>query len=323
MFKNQWIWLVPVAFVFVGCKKPADYMYNHPDPVHMNSSVKVKEFVGTNQIDILWVIDNSGSMQAHQQNVLNNMDQFIQTLAAATTLDWKSGLISTTLTDSPYAGFDPGTELLSSDPQVGAKFKSAVGRLGLDGDGTERMFAPMEKVLDNYPNFLRPGAGLAIIIISDAPEQSSVDVNQFLGYIKQAKGSLSNVYFYGFLNPVDWCVPTDDTWSWAGSPFETLSTSLPGHVYKLCDPKFASNLTDLGQNLGHLATSSFYRLKKRPIASTLKVYYQGQEVPGGPRSAGGYWIFDVNQNAIEFSDLSFASGNNASVDVSYDVDDGT
>src|SRR5665213_181303 len=144
-------WLgLPVAaavlFLF-GCNKPGDFLYVHPNPIHIDSSVKIKQF-SSNKLDILWVIDNSNSMAAHQQDVINNMGTFITSLTGNTTLDWKSGLVSTDISDPPYAGFDPGTELLSSDPQVGTKFNAAIARLGTNGSGYEMMFSPMEKVLN-------------------------------------------------------------------------------------------------------------------------------------------------------------------------------
>jgi hypothetical protein len=316
--------VLPIVILLSGCQRPADYLYDHPETKHVNSTVKVKEFVSTNRLDILWVIDNSGSMTYHQKNVIANMDSFINSLSStANTLDWKSGLISTTLTDAPYAGFAPGTELMSSDPQVASKFKHAVARLGTDGDGTERMFDPIVKAIKNYPNFLRADAAFALIIISDAPEQSSMKVDTFLQTMKKfLGGTLNSMYFYGFLNPVDWCVPTDDRWDWAGSPFEFMSKQLQGKVYQLCDPNFASNLTNLGQNLGHLATTSTYRLPSRPRVSSLKVYYNGKELPSGAKEKGGYWLFNVATNSIEFSDLSFAPGSNEAVDIVYDLDNG-
>jgi len=53
-------------------------------------------------------------------------------------------------------------------------------------------------------------------------------------------GDLGLTFFYGFLNPNEWCKPTDSPWDWAGSPFQTVSNLIQGHVYKLCDPNFAA-----------------------------------------------------------------------------------
>jgi hypothetical protein len=318
--------LIPLCVSFLvlfGCTKPSDYFYIHPTPMHVDRTVPIKEMTGTNELDILWVIDNSGSMGTHQQDVINNMNVFITALAANTTLNWKSGLISTDISDQPYAGFTSGTELLSGDPNVAQKFEAAVGQLGINGSGIEQTFDPVVQAMTNYPDFHRPGAAFALILISDAPEQSyNTNVTQFIQFLTGLNGNLDYTFFYGFLNPQDWCIPTDDPWTWMGSPFQILNTALQGQVYKLCDPNFANNLKNLGANLGQQFTASRIYLKEIPKPETIQVIYQGVVIKGGPRSSGGYWIYRPDINAIEFSDLSFAPSQNAAVEVSYDADNG-
>ena len=310
--------------LLVNCQKPNDFRYVVPEAPHVNNKVNVKELIGANQLDILWVIDNSGSMGTHQKNVIANMDQFITALSSSSNLDWRSGLISTSQGEPPYAGFDSTSMLESRDPIVGARFKAAIRKLGIGGDSEEKMFQPIEDVLTKYPNFLRPNAGLAIIVISDAPEQSGPNfaADQFVQYIRKAKGNLDQVFFYGFLNPVDWCTPTDDTWKWAGSPFERVNKLMKGQIYKLCDPKFANNLTDLGRDLSREFLSSRIFLKDRPRVSSIQILHQGKKIQGGARDTGGFWTYRADLNAVEFSDLSFAPGTTEFVQLLYDIDDG-
>ena len=311
-----------VALGLMACQRPSDYLYVHPEPPKFKAQVKVKELIGTNQLDILWVIDNSGSMSSHQQNVIANMDRFITSLTAKSSLDWRSALISTSIADDPYAGMKKGTELVYSDPDVARKFKAAVANLGTSGDATEQTFDPVVKALTNYPQFLRPTAALAIILISDAPEQSKMDVVSFIQFLQRAKGNLTSIYFYGFLNPSDWCPSTDSDFAWAGNPFEKLNKQLKGQIYKLCDPNFSNNLSDLGKNLGQELTSFRIYLKDIPRIDTMKILYKGNELKAGGPEEGGVWTYRIDVNAIEFSDLSFAPGLNESVDVHFDVDDG-
>lgn len=310
------------AFGSAGCGRPSDFLYVHPESPKVEAQVKIKELVGTNQLDILWVIDNSGSMSSHQQNVIANMDRFITSLTAKSSLDWRSGLISTSVDDEPFGGFKSGDMLEYSDPGVAAKFKAAVAKLGTNGDATEKTFEPVMKALTNYPRFLRPSAALALIVISDAPEQSKIDVGAFVQFLQRAKGNLSSIYFYGFLNPSDWCTSTDEAFTWAGNPFEILNKQLKGQIYKLCDPNFSNNLSDLGKNLGQELSSFRIYLKDIPRIGTIRVTYNGQPLMGGPKDKGGFWTYRIDINAIEFSDLSFAPGVNESVKVNFDVDNG-
>ena len=321
--KLRRIFAISFLGLILGCDKPTNFNYLVPDTVVVRKEVSIKQLIGTNQLDILWVIDNSGSMRDHQQNVIRNMNKFITALTNSSTLDWKSGLISTALVDAPYGGFVAGDEWYYNDPNVGQKMVNAVSRLGTGGDATERTFGPVLQALQRYPNFLRQGGALAIIVISDAPEQSQMPADQFVQALSNFKGGLAGVYFYGFLNPRDWCQPTDDTWTWMGSPFQQVNTMVKGKFYKLCDPDFAANLADLGKNLGEQVSKSRIYLTSVPRLDTIRVYYKNQELPGGPKAMGGQWMYRVDLNAIEFHDLSFAPGPNETVRLSFEVDDGT
>lgn len=217
-------------------------------------------------------------------------------------------------------GLDPTDLMDYSMPNAGARFKAAVRRLGLDGDAYEKTFIPVQNALTRYPNFARPGAYLAIILVSDAPEQSRMSVQDFLKVLVAAKGDLKHVLFYGFMAPRDWCpMSADDEWYWRGSPFEELLTHVGGAAYKLCDPQFGRNLSNLGSNLAKAVTIPRIFLDQRPRVASLKVMYHGQEIPGGPK---GFWTYNYSANAIELNDLSFAPGDNESVRVLYDIDDG-
>jgi hypothetical protein len=309
----------------LGCQKKTDYLYFSKNDKPVSFEHKLKETtVGEGDLDILWVIDNSGSMSAHQNTVIANMAQFVDGLVKTSSakLRWKMGLISTDTEDSPYIGFRAGDELDHTMANAADRFKLAVGRLGTNGDAIEKDYDPIVNALTAYPNFLRPEAFLAIITVSDASEQSNMLTSDFVNFIKQAKGGdLNKVFFFAFANPIEWCSPTDDVFYWQGSKLQELLTVVHGSAYKLCDPNFGNNVANLGSYIASSIASPKISLPDHPILSTLKVWYKDQEVRGGPKSAGGFWEYSVNLNAIVFSDLSFAPGADESVRVSYELDE--
>ncbi len=308
------------SLILAGCNRPSDFLYVVPDARHVDAQYKLKEMTGNANLDILWVIDNSGSMQPHQQTVIANTDKFIDGLVQGSTLRWRIGMISTTVYDAPYLGMAPGDLADYSMPDVNLRFKSAVQRLGLNGDVTEETYEPVVNTLTKYPGFLRPDAWLAIILVSDAPEQSGMTTDLFVQNLMRFKnGKKDKVLFYGFLNPTDWCLATDDPFSWLGSKFEMLLRQISGSAFKLCDPLFGNNLANLGANLASVVVTPRMVLKDRPIPATIRVFHGAQEVPGGKN---GYWIYRSDWNAIVFNDLSFAPGNDESVRIVYDIEDG-
>jgi hypothetical protein len=312
------------VFASLSCTDKSDYLYLHPEPKHVSAEHKLTELVTDADLDILWVIDNSGSMANHQQTVYDNVDQFINNLVTGSTLHWKMGLISTDKGDSPYLGFRAGDEVDYSMADAADRFKAAVRKLGTNGDGTERMYDPVLSTFQNFPNFLRANTTLAIILVTDAPEQSSTSTQDFVnGLIKLKQGNAGKLLFYGFLNPSDWCLPTDDAWMWAGSKYEQLTKLVKGAANKLCDPNFGANLATLGTDLTKAVAVPRITLPDIPIPSSIRVYHGNDLIPGGLPGKGNYWQYIINLNAIIFSDLSFSTGDQDKVRVVYDIDDGT
>jgi hypothetical protein len=155
------------------------------------------------KIDILWVIDNSGSMETSQQNVIANFNSFIQRFQTLN-YDFNMAFISTdaymdatdtngaykntycvafnkkcsVLRDGPgknataslHSGIPIITKLTANIPQV---FNLNAAQ-GIQGYGDERAFQSFKTALENPLNsgFRRPDAYLAIIIVSDEDDFS-------------------------------------------------------------------------------------------------------------------------------------------------------
>jgi hypothetical protein len=136
--------------------------------------------------DILFVIDDSGSMAGEQATLQAGLDAFIQELASyAVQSDFQIGVTTTSVVDFGVA--DDGTSggdlvsppgvMVSSDPALVTKFQSAVV-VGTSGYGREQPFTAarraVEKSAAGGPNagFLRAGAKLAIVFLSDEDDCS-------------------------------------------------------------------------------------------------------------------------------------------------------
>lgn len=156
------------------------------------------------KIDILWVIDNSGSMQTSQQAVANNFQRFIEKFRdngfdfqiAVTTSDGYKDIFNPNLTQSIYKNGsyqDVAGNLLQAPkiirpdtPDLEKAFIANILR-GISGAGDERVFQSMKAALTNATNqglgFPRQDAFLSVIIVSDEDDfswdgPSSID-NQY------------------------------------------------------------------------------------------------------------------------------------------------
>jgi len=321
-FKNVFILL---TLFLVGCGKDQLVFFDNPDPApEVTVHHTLKEMVGNQFADILWVIDNSGSMDNYQQSVIQNASLFINEFTQKKTLNWKMGLLSSDIGENPYLGFAPGDELLSSSPDPVLRFQNAVSNLDTWGSGYEMFFDPIVKQMSQYPNFGRKAATLAIIFVTDAEEQSGTnDAQLFLDFLKIQKTSLTSVVVYGVFAANDLgCRSDEGFWNYAGSEYEEVIKATQGKVYPICSPDFGKNLADLGKDLVSRLTNPSIKLKVRPKIRTLEVLYQGKKLKGGLKENGGFWIYDFEAGSIVFHDTSFAPDDNESVEIRFEPDDG-
>ena len=137
-----------------------------------------------NAVDILFVVDNSGSMAAYQQLLADNFAAFFADALAATerTQDFHVGVTTTDVLSVGAAngGLVGAPSILDRGTlNLGERFASNV-LVGVEGTGLELGLEAMRLAIDNPANvgFIRSGAALSVIVISD--EEDSGDLIDFL-----------------------------------------------------------------------------------------------------------------------------------------------
>jgi hypothetical protein len=304
-----------------------DYLYFEKDRVITPPIVgvhKLSEVVQVDSLDILWVIDNSGSMDNEQRAVIANTKIFMDSFAASRMIDWRMGLISTSINEAPYIGFERGRELDWRSPNPVGLFQAAVDRLKTSGDFTERGFDPIKKAVAAFPNFVRPRAVLAMIFLSDIDDQSTIRPDEFVKWVETLKGRSERVVAYGVLGAADIGCPAsgEASWNYGGSRYEKVINAFRGKNYKLCDADFGTQLASIGRDLLKRVEKPKIYLNYRPKKNSLVVRFAGAELPGGAKEDGGYWYYDFELNAIVFHDLEFAPGDDEKVEIELQEDDG-
>ncbi len=149
-------------------------------------------------LDVLWVVDNSGSMGEELDMVRENFDAFI-TEFVGLGLDYHLGVITTDMDNEGHKGALQGGYYItpdSSDPYT--EFMNAVDQ-GASGSGSERgmdaVKAALTEPLTSTTNagFLREDAALAAIILSDEDDSSSIDESSFTSWYQGLKSDPSLV----------------------------------------------------------------------------------------------------------------------------------
>ena len=179
---------------------------------------------GNRKLDLLFVIDDSGSMKAEQDSLRAHFKDFITRLSAIDggLPDVHIGIISTDVGTGPNndicsplgddghllthacAGLDAGASFLSDQSIEGGRVRNYTGNLedvfacmadlGVKGCGAEQPLESMRLALDparhTNPGFLRDDSLLAVVIISDEDDCSIRDRKLFT-----RPGSASSVVF--------------------------------------------------------------------------------------------------------------------------------
>jgi len=304
--------LISSSLAIISCRKN-DFLY-----VGRNTDFKVTQThrltpCDCGKMDLLWVIDNSGSMLSYIPDLVENSTDFMKSFEGRTRFDWKMGVISTDIDNPPALGI--GGEFSARTPMPVPNFQAAVESLGLGGVHQERVYEPIIKTLTDNPGFLRPDASLALMIVTDAPEQSSVSTSDFLTALRRITGITKRIAAFGAFAPTDFgCESTDDSWTLAGSKYGELITATNGSTISLCGGEFGKDMARIGRMVSSTDVTKV-KLKSRPAPSSIHVSYRGKLIQGG--LTDGYWTYDYEINSIVIHNTSFVLDADLDITIQY------
>lgn len=264
------------------------------------------------KVDILFVVDDSGSMGTHQNRLANNIDKFTSVFLANSVLDYNVGVISTSSEEGSYTHYRNCCGQLAGSVKVVRKttvdadhILAANLILGSDGDGTERPFdaaylALTEPNLSNWnKNFIRDEGSLVIIFITDAEDQSDGDGQKLFERMLTLKGGYRNrILAYGAIVPsVDTMNCERDEFNGYPVRIENFLSMFPNrrnNVMNLCDPDFGTKLAGLASDIVE-NTGRVILLNRAPQVDSIAVSFGNADLPQDPDKG---WIFDPSRNAI-------------------------
>ncbi len=203
------------------------------DTVEVEVAITVNKAPGLN---LLWVVDSSGSMGPWQSEIGSGLAKASSTLSGAVGREVDMDVLSHDGAQLEKMGAYPPLQL--------ADLQSAIMRMGTMGDGLETPFKTVLKYLakKNYgfADITRP---LAIVYVTDETEQSAVPVADYL------KALPKDTKHFGFFAAGDLadCRP-DSLLSYSGSRFETAVAASGGKAYSLCGSMDGS-IADFGAML--------------------------------------------------------------------------
>ncbi len=327
-----------LARVFIESNDPDEGEVTVPlDGTGSLAVMNEEEFLQQNAsgVDVLWVLDNSGSMSDSINGLKNAMSTFVQSMVNLG-LDYRLAITTTFEVDgSEDATGAPGADgefvdlwidgATLSQADVVAEFTkqanivaNSVGDFSSVGADDEEGFDASHKALtapriNQSPNsgFLRPDATLAIAVLSDEDDASDdIGVNAYVSWLAGLKGGdMSKVSFSGM-------VP-------ASGPDYKSAISQTGGIYS---PIGQFDINPFLTFLSFVAAGLeiHFELDEEPLsytaqAITVQVCDPSGQCQNVPYSAIDGWTFNPTTNSVEMNG-SYIPEPGESVVVLYPID---
>lgn len=248
----------------------------------------------TKKLDIVWIIDNSGSMSDEQQALGTNFSAFIDEFITKD-VNFKMAITTTDTSSSSLKGkmvYGSDTKLTSAKAQADEdQFKSDFRKLvkvGTSGSGYEKGLEASEGFMQKYAaSWMRPDAYLAVVILSDEEDQSSKSVAYYTDYLKSFKSEAGLVKVYSIVDVNK--TNSGSGIATGGDRYIAASNNSAG-VYSDIRSDFHSSLSAMGDQIINLLDS--FALANDPVAGSLKVYVNG--------SLSTDYTFDAVSRSIKF-----------------------
>ena len=285
--------------------------------------------VAAPQVDVLFIVDDSGSMAEEQLNLGANLSAFL-TVAIQQGIDYH---IAVTTTDTSASGErgrfvplvgDPSARIITPqtpNPSMAFRTNTNVGVLGSGTErGLEAVYLALSDPLINTHNggFLRSSAALAVIFVSDEPDSSSRPVSFYENFLRNIKGFQNTSMFsasavVGITNPR--CNSPDGRADYAPRYIEVARNS-GGVVESICGANW-------GRALGNIGRNSFgfrrqFTLSSQPVVQTIAVEVDGAPLPRVDANNTTNWTFDSGSNTLNFMDVAVPAAG-STVNVTYTV----
>jgi hypothetical protein len=328
--------LLPVALTLLigGCGSEDDIVYQENTDTYAQAP--------NNEVDILWVVDNSFSMAEEQQALASGFDSFASQLATSGTV-FQLGIISTSFDyDDETRGTLIGDPPFLTNEFAGyeEEFKSRA-LVGIEGSGKEKGLEATLHALDpvmtfegQNDGFVRPSAELLVIWVSDEDDCSDggalegqddvtcytewdqlTPVEDIVQDLYEVKGDRDLVSVGAIVGTTTETCPNGSEVV-EGKRYVSAVRHMGGLVGDICDSDWSGVLGDLGLTATGIHT--MFQLSQAAQMDTIVVTVDEVEVA---EDAADGWTYNELTWWLEFHGTSVPA-RGSQITVKYTVDPG-
>jgi hypothetical protein len=252
------------------------------DVVENGDGTRTERFIGRSIIktetlvDIIFVVDTSGSMDTEKSFLEQNMSAFVNLLSGDTRLKAQTFMIG------------KGFQFPAMDPTRFSVVNFTVDSHNAYGVVKKFFTSPPVGTLP-----LRPDATKEIVVVTD--DNADMSAGEFVKYLDGAKATLGNVHVNGFIGLANsaensWCKIVN-----VGTQYQSvgLHPSYGGTMYDLCSPDWKIMLTKLAEKIISASAQVEFPLgAKVDPGVEMHVFVNDIEL------ASDYWTYSESRNSI-------------------------
>lgn len=281
--------------------------------------------------DFVWVLDTSGSMSENIAQVVGNFSEFMYGIYEQG-VDYQMGFVTMDVRyDQGYLLGSYGEEAKPwVTPEMGeegiAQLTAAMTYEGDQSTGAGSsdseqglqslaMALSPERLAGVHAGFIRPGARLVVVVLSDDQDYSPGDVPQYAGQLIEVKeGKADDITYHAIValdqSDVDGCADA------VGVQYLEMVQTFGGYADRVCYSDYSNIMSTIGTyEVGDLNTS--FLLSSTPLLT----YGIVVTVDNEPQQEGVAWNFDPYTNQVVFTRDHIPPGRSevkaAYVDASY------
>jgi hypothetical protein len=260
-----------VAIAALGC--------GEDDLSSIVTEVSEVHYQGGGAVDLLFVVDSSGSMGEEQEALADGFADFIESFLV---LEYDFHLAVTDMDYEARAGAFVGSpNVLTPDTPDLVNAFADNAQVGTFGSGTEKGLETARQAISEAKletvneDFWREGAVLSIIFVSDEDDFSTAEVSDYFDFFLERKnGDRRRLKINAIAGPVpDGCDTAEP-----GHRYKEIVDMSGGAYHDICEQELG--MAELGEVLSGYKPR--FELQHAPIDGEVVVYVNGEEVEGGP-----------------------------------------
>ncbi len=295
-----------VATLFLACVIENDVVGPDPisvvpTPVPPTAVIRTEVFrqVAKPTVDVLWVVDDSESMEDESTRLADNFHVFLDWFLVSE-LDWHVGVISTNMEVADQKGklaeadgyrwIDEHTE--NPEFVFGAMLPLYDG-IDHDESGRQAVYTAVAvQDADYNSGFLREDSALHVVVISDENDHSiAPPKDEFIAWFSGLREGDNTHRSFSAVTVLE---PCDDSYE-VGQDYIDVTAAVGGVLRSICEPDWAPVLDAMGAQTTTLSTEFF--LAEIPIDGTITVTVVEEDGDVVPQPE---WTYDRPRNSVQF-----------------------